>query len=112
MIFYYGRISVKEETDTETYEHNDNFINETLSKRCNGYCVLFYNRTNFNYKEWTHDICYKILLDTDFEPKNICVIWWNNCKSRILTTLKCEQAQRLMEKEKTQDKYGYINADN
>ena len=46
MIFYYDRISVKEGFDTETYEHNDSFINETLSKRCNGCCVLFYNRTN------------------------------------------------------------------
>ena len=43
----------------------------------------------------TCDRCCKILLDTDFEPKNICVIW-NNCEYRILTTLKREQAQRLI----------------
>ena len=55
MIFYCNRISVKEGIDTETYEHNDRFINEILSKRCNGCCVLFYNRTNFNYKEQTCD---------------------------------------------------------
>ena len=91
MIFYYDRISVKEGIDTETYEQNDSFINETLSKRCNGCCVLFYNIMNFNYKERTCDRCYKILLDAEFEPKNICVIWWNNCKCRILTTLKREQ---------------------
>ena len=30
----------------------------------------------------------------------------------MLTTLKREQARRLMEKEMTQDKYGYINVDN
>ena len=47
----YDRISVKEQIDTETYEHNDSFINETLSKRCKGCCVLFYNRMNFNCKE-------------------------------------------------------------
>ena len=108
----YDRISVKEQIDTETYEHNDSFINETLSKRCKGCCVLFYNRMNFNCKEQTCDRCYKILLDTDFKAKNICVTWWNNCKHRLLTNLKREQAQRLMKKEKTQDKYGYINVDN
>ena len=48
MIFYYDRISVKEGIDTKTYEHNDNFINETLSKRCDCYHVIFYNRRNFN----------------------------------------------------------------
>ena len=100
MIFHYDIISVKEGIDTETYEHNDSFVNETLSKRCNGCCVLLYNRKNFNYKETAGDRCYKILLDTDFKHKNICVTWWNNCKYRILTTLKREQAQRLMEKER------------
>ena len=101
MIFYCDRISVKEGIETETYKHNDSFINETLSKRCNSCHVLFYNRTNFNYKEQTCDRCYKILLDTNFKPKNLCVIWWNNCKYRVLTTLKRGQAQKLMEKEKT-----------
>ena len=112
MIFYYDRISVKEGIDTKTYEHNDRFINGTLSKRCDGCCVIFYNRRNFNYKERTCDRCYKILLGTDLEPKNIYVIWWNNCKYWVLTTLKSRQVQRLMEKEKTQDRYGYIDIDN
>ena len=31
MIFYYDRISVKKGIDTITYEHNDSFINETIS---------------------------------------------------------------------------------
>ena len=104
MIFYYDRISVKKGIDTITYEHNDSFID--------GCHVIFYNRRNFNYKEWTCDRCYKILLGAGFKPKNIYVIWWNNCKYRVLTTLKCGEAQRLMEKEKTQDRYGYINVDN
>ena len=112
MIFYYDRVSVKEGIDTKTYEHNDSFINGTLSKRYDGCCVIFYNRRNFNYKERTCDRCYKILLGTDLEPKNINVIWWNNCKYRVLTTLKSGQVQRLMEKEKTQDRYGYIDIDN
>ena len=112
MIFYYDRISVKKGIDTITYEHNDSFINETISKRCDGCHVIFYNRRNFNYKEWTCDRCYKILLGAGFKPKNIYVIWWNNCKYRVLTTLKYGEAQRLMEKEKTQDRYGYINVDN
>ena len=112
MIFYYDRISVKKGIDTITYEHNDSFINETISKRCDGCHIIFYNRRNFNYKEWTCDRCYKILLGAGFKPKNIYVIWWNNCKYRVLTTLKCGEAQRLMEKEKTQDRYGYINVDN
>ena len=112
MIFYYDRISVKKGIHTITYEHNDSFINETISKRCDGCHVIFYNRRNFNNKEWTCDRCYKILLGAGFKPKNIYVIWWNNCKYRVLTTLKCGEAQRLMEKEKTQDSYGYINVDN
>ena len=112
MTFCYDRISVKEGIDTKTYEHNDSFINETLSKRCDGCHVIFYNKINFNYKERTLDRCQKILLGPDFEPKNIYVIWWSNCKYTVLTTLKCGQAQRLMEKEKTQNRYGYIDIDN
>ena len=100
MTFYYDSTSVKEGIDTETYQHNDSFINKTLSKKYNGCCVLFYNRTNFNYKGWTCDRCYKFLLDTDFKPKNICIIWWNNCKHRMLTTLKHEQAQKFNGKRK------------
>ena len=87
MIFYSDRISVKEIIDIKTYEHNDSFINETLSQRCDGCCVIFYNRRNFNYKEQTCDRSYKILLNADFEPKNIYVIWCNNCEYRLLTTL-------------------------
>ena len=30
----------------------------------------------------------------------------------VLTTFRRGQAQRLMEKEKTRDRYGYINVDN
>ena len=58
------------------------------------------------------DKCYKILLNTAFEPRDMCIIWWNNCKYRFLTTLKCRQAQRLMEREKVQDRYGYIDIEN
>ena len=54
--------------------------------------VVYIFIINLNFKEWTCNRCYKILLDTDFKPKNICVIWWNNCKYRILTTLKHKQA--------------------
>ena len=53
MIFYYDRILVKEGIDIETYEHDDDLINESLSKRCNGFPLLLYNKNNFNYKERT-----------------------------------------------------------
>ena len=77
MIFYYDWISVKKGIDTETYEHRNDFINKSLSRTC--------------------DIFYKILLNTEFKPRNICIIWWNNCKYRVLTTLNHGQAQKLME---------------
>ena len=104
MIFYYDRISVNEGIDTETYKHCNDFINESLSKRWNRCCVLLYNKNDFNYKERACDRCYKILLNTEFEPRNICIIFWNNCKYIVLTTLKRGQAQRLLEKEKVQDR--------
>ena len=53
-----------------------------------------------------------MILGTSFEPKKIHVTWWNNCKYRVLTTLRRAQAQRLMEKIKTQDRYGYLDIDN
>ena len=112
MIFCYDRMLVKEGIDTETYEHHDDFINESLSKRCNGCCVLLYNKNNFKYKKRASDRYYKILLNTELKSRNICIIWWNNCKYRVLNTLKHGQAQRLMEKEKVQDRYGYIDIDN
>ena len=40
MIFYYDRILVNEGIDIETYEHDDDLINESLSKRCNGFRLL------------------------------------------------------------------------
>ena len=104
MIFYYDRISVNEGIDTEIYTHCNDFINESLSKRWNGCRVLLYNKNDFNYKERTCDRYYKILLNTEFEPRNICIICWNNYKYSVLTTLKRGQAQRLMEKEKVQDR--------
>ena len=103
MVFYYDRISVKKGIDTKTHEHHDDIINESLSKRCNGCRILLYNKNNFNYKERTCDRCYKMLLNTDFEHRNIYIIWWNNCKYRVLTTLNCGQAQMLMEKDKLKD---------
>ena len=109
MGFYIDRISVMEGSDTETYEDNHKFINESLSKGCNGCHVLFYIKKNFHYNELTCDRCYKILLNTVFECKNIYFIWWNNCKYRVSTSLECEQAQRLMKEGKTQDRYGYID---
>ena len=51
-----------------------------------------------------------MLLGTSFEPKQIHVIWWNNCKYRVLTTLRRAQAQRLMEK--IRYRYGYADIDN
>ena len=73
MIFYYDRISVKEGIDTKTYEHSDSFTNETLSKKCDDCRVTFYNRRNFICKERICYRCSKILLGTDFKPKNIYV---------------------------------------
>ena len=34
---------MKEGIDIESYEHHDDIINESLSKRCNGCHVLLYN---------------------------------------------------------------------
>ena len=99
---YYNRISVSEGIDNETpWENHDNLINETVSRRCNGCCVLFFKDLNFNYRERVCNRCRKVLLGTDFETKKIYIIWWNSCKYRVLTSLKRGQAQRLMEKRKT-----------
>ena len=109
---YYDRISVSEGIDNETpWENHDNLINEAVSRRCNGCCVLFLKDLNFNYSERVCNRYHKVLLGTDFEPKKIYIIWWNNCKYRVLTTLKREQAQRLMEKENLQDRFGFLKVD-
>ena len=60
MFFYNDKISVKEGADLETYEHHDDFIDQCLSKRCDGCCILLYTKNNFNYKERICDRCYKI----------------------------------------------------
>ena len=52
-----------------------------------------------------------MLLGTTFDTKRFTVIWWNNSKYRVLTTLKREDAQRLLESTKPQDRYGYVNID-
>ena len=75
---------IKEGIDIESYEHHDDIINESLSKRCNGCLVLLYNKNNFNYKESTCNKCHKILLNTEFEASDMCIIWRNNCKHRVL----------------------------
>ena len=103
---------VKEGIDTETYEHHDHFLNERLSKSCNGCRVLLYNKKNFNYKKRTCDRYHKILLKTEFEHRDMCIIWWNNCKYRVLNTLRHRQVKRLMEREKLQGRYGYIDIEN
>ena len=85
---YFDRISVKEGVDLESHKDYDKFIDVTLSKRCGGCRVIFYNKSNFNHQERTCDRCYKMLLGTSFGPKQIHVIWWNHCKYRVLTTLR------------------------
>ena len=112
MTFYHDWISVKEGIDTKTDDHLDRFIDESISKKCNGCFILFYNKNNFNYRERICKRCHKILLNTVFEPRNIYIIWWNNCKYRVLTTLKRGQARDLMEKVKVQDRYRQIDIDN
>ena len=109
MVFYYDRISVKEGIDLKIYEHRDDFIDGCLSIRYDGCRVLLYNKNNFNYKERICDRCYKILLNTEFEPRDIGILWLNNCKYRVLSNLRRWQAQRLMEIEKITDRYGYID---
>ena len=111
-VFYFDRISVKEGVDLESHEDYDKFIDVTLSKRCSGWRVIFYNKSNFNNQERTCDRCHKMLLSTSFVPKQIHITWWNNCRCKVLTTLRHAQAQRLMEKIKTQDRYGYVDIDN
>ena len=58
------------------------------------------------------DRCYKILLNTEFEPRDVRIIWLSNCKYRVLTNLRREQAQRLMEREKVTNRYVYIDISN
>ena len=85
---YYDRIAVSEGIDIETPQENyDDLINEAVSRSCNGCRVLFFKDLNFNYSERVCNRCHKVLLGTDFEPKKIYIIWWNNCKYRVLTTL-------------------------
>ena len=48
MTFYYNRISAKEGIDAEIQNHLNRFIDESISKKCNDCCVLFYNKNNFN----------------------------------------------------------------
>ena len=83
----------------ETCEHRHKFIDKCLSKRCDGCRVLLYIKNKFNYKERICDTFYKILLNTEFEPGDICIIWRG-------------QAQRLIEREKITDRYGYIDISN
>ena len=87
MFLYYDRISVKEGIDLEcNEEHCMNFSDETISKRCTGFCRVFYNNINFKYQERICDRWYKMLLGTTFDTKKIIILWWNNCKYRVLTT--------------------------
>ena len=103
---------MREGIDNETpWENHDNPINEAVSRRCISCCVLFFKGLNFNYRERVCNRCHKVLLGTDFEPKKIYIISWDNCKYRVLTTLKREQAQRSIEKEKLQDRFGFLKAD-
>ena len=52
MVFYFDRISAKEGIDLECRdEHCNKFLDETISKRCSGCCVVFYNNNNFKYQE-------------------------------------------------------------
>ena len=46
MVFHYDRISLKEGIGLETYEHCDEFIGESLSKRCDSYRLLLYIKNN------------------------------------------------------------------
>ena len=99
-------------TNLETCEHRHKFIDKCLSKRCDGCRVLLYIKNKFNYKERICDPFYKILLNTEFEPGDKGIIWLNNCKYRVLTNLRRGQAQRLIEREKITDRYGYIDISN
>ena len=109
---YYDRISISEGLDNEVpWENHDNLINGAVSRRCNGCHVVFFEDLNFNYRERVCNRCGKVLLGTDFDPKKIYIIWWNNCKYRVLKTLKCGQMQRLTEKEKPQDRFGFLKVD-
>ena len=109
MAFYYDRISVREDIDLESYENNDNLLNETISKRCTGCWLIFYNKVNFKHQERRCDRCFIMLLGTGLKPRSIMVIWWNNSRYRVLTTLRHHQAFKLMGIENPTDRYGYVN---
>ena len=80
MVFYYDRISVKEGIYIERDEENyTNFPDETISKRCTGCRIVFFNSSNFKYQEQICDRCHKMLLGTTLDAKKIQAIWYNNC---------------------------------
>ena len=57
MIFYYDRISLKEVIDTETYEHRDDFVNESVSKNVMAAAYFFIIKTILTVKkELTIDV--------------------------------------------------------
>ena len=73
---------------------------------------FFISKTILTTKKEICDRCYKILLNTEFEPIDIRIIWLNNCKYRVLTNLRRGQVQRLMEREKITYRYSYIDISN
>ena len=88
------------------------FLMNVFQKAVMDVVYFFILKKNFNYKKRTCDRYHKILLKTEFEHRDMCIIWWNNCKYRVLNTLKHRQVKRLMEREKLQGRYGYIDIEN
>ena len=73
---------------------------------------FFIKKTILTIENELANKCYKILVNPEIEPRNICIIWRNNCKYRVLATLKRGQDQRLKGKVEVQNRYGYIDIDN
>ena len=88
------------------------FLMNVFQKAVMDVVYFFILKKNFNYKKRSCDRYHKILLKTEFEHRDMCIIWWNNCKYRVLNTLKHRQVKRLMEREKLQGRYGYIDIEN
>ena len=112
MAFYYDKISVNEGIDTKTFEHHNDLLMKVFQKDVMAAVYFFIKKTILTIENELANKCHKILINPEIEPRNICIIWRNNCKYRVLTTLKRGQARRLKGKVEVQNRYGYIDIDN
>ena len=107
--YYFHWVSVKEGIDTDTYmSYIGGDVDSEISKKCCKCCVLFYIKRNLNKDKKICDICYDILAD-DHESGQIYIVWTDNQKFRVFTNLYWGCVQTLINKEKPEDRCGYVD---